>query len=406
MVPEANESNVFNPLGMRGGVAFVEFTDAVAQSISTIFFALGFSRRSKHHQSGMDYFEQNAIRFFLNHGAAADQSGGTAASPSFAQRFYQAHGPSVCGLGLWVDDADAAFVNAVQRGAKPFQHATHAPAVDAAGCASFDFPAIYGIGDSLVYFVDKAGWERLQQTQLVAHPQARDVPSKGFLTIDHLTNNVYRGTLDTWASFYKDIFGFTEVRHFDIRGEQTGLYSFALRSPDRSFCIPINEGKEDTSQIDEYLRMYRGPGVQHIALASEDLVHAIDSLSAEQSGIQFLDIESSYYDTVFDRVPNVRQDHAALARLQILVDGDEEGYLLQIFTQNLIGPIFFELIQRHNHHAFGEGNFGALFRSIERDQMRRGVLDGSSVGDPAAADAVMALGNVPNPGPSTTRAAI
>ncbi len=161
------------------------------------------------------------------------------------------------------------------------------------------------------------------------------------------------------------------MRTFDIRGEKTGLQSYALRSPDGSFCIPINEGSEEKSQIEEYLREYRGPGVQHIALLTDDLLGALDRMGG---AVPTLDIDADYYDTVFERVPGVVEEPARIAAHDVLVDGDDEGYLLQIFTRNVIGPVFFELIQRRNHLSFGEGNFGALFRSLERDQERRGVL--------------------------------
>ncbi len=198
------------------------------------------------------------------------------------------------------------------------------------------------------------------------------VEDLGFDFIDHLTNNVEQGQLKVWSDFYKNIFGFTEVRYFDIRGVKTGLQSFALKSPDGSFCIPINEGTESKSQINEYLEEYKGPGVQHIALHTNDIIKSISRLSSTQ--VETLDIDDEYYQEVFNRVPNVSEDHKKLQELQILVDGDEEGYLLQIFTKNIIGPIFFEIIQRKNHLSFGEGNFGALFRSIERDQEKRGYL--------------------------------
>ena len=196
---------------------------------------------------------------------------------------------------------------------------------------------------------------------------------KGFLVIDHLTNNVYKGTMKQWADFYKSVFGFTEVRYFDIRGVKTGLTSYALRSPCGTFCIPINEADEKKSQINEYLEEYNGPGVQHLAFSTDDLLASLDALAG--SPVEFLDIDDDYYDEVFSRVPNVTEDHARIRAHQVLVDGDDKGYLLQIFTKNLVGPIFIELIQRHNHLSFGEGNFGALFRSIERDQAKRGVFN-------------------------------
>ena len=175
-----------------------------------------------------------------------------------------------------------------------------------------------------------------------------------------------------WAAFYKDIFGFTEIRYFDIRGAKTGLQSYALRSPCGKFCIPINEADERESQINEYLREYNGPGVQHIAFATDDIVKSVEAMSG--TSVKMLDMDNDYYESVFDRVPNVVEDHARLQKNNILVDGDADGYLLQIFTKNIIGPIFIEIIQRHNNLTFGEGNFGALFRSIERDQIRRGVI--------------------------------
>ena len=237
-------------------------------------------------------------------------------------------------------------------------------------------PAIVGIGGSLVYLVDAARpvgdrrtYEELGFVSL-DHPER--VAPKGFLQIDHLTNNVEKGTMQTWASFYKSVFGFEEVRYFDIRGAKTGLTSYALRSPCGKFCIPINEADEKKSQINEYLDEYKGPGIQHLAFLTTDLLASLDSLRG--SPVEFLDIDDDYYAGIFERVRGVKEDHARIREHNVLVDGDDEGYLLQIFTKNLVGPIFIELIQRKNHLSFGEGNFGALFRSIERDQERRGYL--------------------------------
>jgi 4-hydroxyphenylpyruvate dioxygenase len=268
-------------------------------------------------------------------------------------------------MGWRFDDAEAAFAEAVRRGARPYGGEL--------GPKSFDVPAIYGIGDSLLYFFgpDDSHGKHFDRT-FVPHPEAMLVPDHGYQVIDHLTNNVHKGTMERWAAFYKDVFGFVEVRYFDIRGVKTGLTSYALRSPDGSFCIPINEGDEGKSQIEEYLREYNGPGIQHIAFLTDDLLGSLDRM--EPGTIETLDIDDEYYAEVFDRVPNVSEDHQRIQDHQVLVDGDDEGYLLQIFTRNLVGPIFIELIQRKNHLSFGEGNFGALFRSIERDQERRGVL--------------------------------
>lgn len=343
-------TETFNPTGMKG-IAFLEFSADPSFGMEKLFTSFGFSKTSQHKSANVEAFQQNDILFLLNQGEG------------FAGKFRSAHGPSVCGMGVWVEDAKVAFNEAVSRGARGFD-ATESTQ------ASYDVPTIYGIGDSLIYFVDDP--KSFFENTFMAHANSVEVESKGFLAIDHMTNNVTRGTLQQWADFYKNVFGFTQVRYFDIRGEETGLYSFALRSPDGSFCIPINEGTEEKSQIEEYLREYKGPGIQHIALSTVSLLDSLDKM--EGTNVEFLDIDDEYYDSVFKRVPNVVEDHAHIRRHNVLVDGDEKGYLLQIFTKNIIGPIFFELIQRAGHDAFGEGNFGALFRSIERDQRRRGVL--------------------------------
>jgi len=341
----------FNPTGLMG-IEFVEFAGGEAGYMERVFRDLGFSRTRKHRTRDITYFHQNDIHILVNRehsGHAADFAGQHGASiPSMAWRFR---------------DAKAAFETACARGARPCARADK----------SFDLPAIYGIGDSLIYFVDRFQEnDNLYNSDFVALEDPEVIPEKGFLSIDHLTNNVYKGTMETWATFYKDIFGFTEIRHFDIKGRKTGLQSYALQSPCRSFCIPINEGNEDKSQIEEYLRDYHGPGIQHIAFLSRDLLASLDRL--EDTELETLDIDAGYYDTVFDRVPDVTEDRDHIKRHQVLLDGDDEGYLLQIFTKNLFGPIFFEMIQRKNHYSFGEGNFQALFDSIERDQERRGTL--------------------------------
>lgn len=343
-----------NPLGLRG-LEFIEFASPRPEELGALFQSLGFSRLRLHHACAVEGWQQNDIRLLVDR-----------TEDSYAASFRRLHGPCVSALGLRVADAQWALAEAVRRGARPYQPAPGTR-------LTLQRPAIYGIGDSLVYFVDRCGEESgsVWTEELGPHPQPLRVPQRGFLRVDHLTNNVYRGTLGQWADFYKRVFGFTEVRHFDIRGERTGLYSFALQSPCKSFSIPINEGTESKSQIEEYLREYQGPGVQHIALLSEDLLGSLELLAGQ---VPLLDIEPSYYATAFQRVPHVRESRERLRAHQVLVDGDESGYLLQIFTRNVVGPIFFELIQRHNHQSFGEGNFGALFRSLERDQERRGVL--------------------------------
>ncbi len=345
-----NES--YNPLGLRG-IEFTEFATPDSEFMEQVFHAFGFSKLQTFAGKDISYFNQNDIHFLLNN----EKNG-------FSRDFARRHGPAICSMGWRVDDAKQARTIAIENGAKGAD-----PEI-----TDLPYPAIYGIGDSLIYFIDKFGdrgsiyvddFEDLDNPVIAA--------GKGFLAIDHLTNNVRKGTMHQWADFYKNVFGFTEVRYFDIRGKETALISYALRSPDGSFCIPINEGKgDDRNQIDEYLREYDGPGVQHLAFLTEDIINSVEQL--DNGVIDTLDISDDYYQTVFDRVPNVKEDRQRLQDYQILVDGDDDSYLLQIFTRNLFGPIFIEIIQRENNLGFGEGNFQALFESIERDQKKRGTL--------------------------------
>lgn len=349
------EAAMQNPIGLNG-IEFVEYASHDPAMLDRLFCEFGFSRLLTHPKRKIDYYRQNDIHFLLS-----------TEPKSYAAKFANAHGPCISSMGWRVKNAAAALKEAVKRGAKA------AEVGDYFAADGKPIPAIYGIGESLIYFIE--AWENPQRYQSLGftdHPNAKQVPDKGFQNIDHLTNNVYQGTMLKWSNFYKDIFGFTEVRYFDIRGAKTGLTSYALRSPCGLFCIPINEATEKKSQINEYLDEYKGPGVQHLAFATTDIVKSLQALKG--TNIKTLDIDDQYYEEVFDRVPNVTEDRQTLKDLNILVDGDEEGYLLQIFTKNLIGPIFIEMIQRKNHHSFGEGNFGALFRSIEKDQERRGYL--------------------------------
>lgn len=345
-----------NYLNLRG-IEFTEFSSEDPKALHNLFQAFGFSRIMRHESKKIDLYQQNDIVFLLNY-----------EPQSFGTDFYKNHGPCVSAMGWKVDSATAAHETALTRGA-----------TDGTDKGDYKFadetiPSIYGIGDSLIYFVDtKSQGDRYEQMGFKKLDNPDMVPALGFTIIDHLTNNVQKGEMQRWSKFYKEIFGFTEVRYFDIKGVKTGLQSYALRSPDGSFCIPINEGTEAKSQINEYLEEYKGAGVQHIAFLTDDIVTSVAGIN--KAGISTLDIDDEYYAEVFDRVPNVTEDHKRLHELQILVDGDDEGYLLQIFTKNLIGPIFIEIIQRKNHLSFGEGNFGALFRSIERDQQKRGYLD-------------------------------
>jgi 4-hydroxyphenylpyruvate dioxygenase len=341
-----------NPIGLKG-IEFTEFASHDTAFIDKVFSAFGFSKLKKHSTKEIYYYNQNNIHFLLNN----EKTG-------FSAEFTRKHGPAISSMGWRVEDANFARSEAIRRGARGADPAT----------TDLPYPAIYGIGDSLIYFIEKfADKGSIYEDDFTPLASPTVIDDLGFIEIDHLTNNVYKGTMEKWSAFYKDVFGFEEVRYFDIKGQKTALLSYALRSPDGSFCIPINEGKDDNNnQIDEYLDMYNGPGVQHIAFRSDDLLASLDKL--DRSVIDTLDIHDDYYDEVFNRVPNVTEDHAAIKDHQVLVDGDNDGYLLQIFTKNLFGPIFIELIQRKENLGFGEGNFQALFESIERDQERRGVI--------------------------------
>lgn len=344
-----------NPCGLDG-LEFVEFVSPDPAKLDALFKGFGFSKVAHHQDKPVDLYLQHDIAFLVNRDPT-----------SFAAKFGALHGPAISSMGWRAKNAVAARDAAVKAGAKAQPEGDYQ-------VEGKPVPAIFGIGDSVIYFVDQFAsarkWQRLGFVEL-EKPEL--VAPKGFLTIDHLTNNVEKGSMSQWTEFYKTVFGFEQVRYFDIRGAQTGLKSFALRSPCGRFCIPINEGTEKKSQINEYLEEYKGPGIQHLAFLTEDILGSLARL--EGSGIQTLDIDDEYYATIFQKMTRVTEDHLALQKRMVLIDGDEAGYLLQIFTKNLIGPIFIEIIQRKNHFAFGDGNFGALFRSIERDQARRGYFE-------------------------------
>jgi 4-hydroxyphenylpyruvate dioxygenase len=341
-----------NPIGLDG-MEFLEYAGPDASLFRSLFEKLGMTPIAKHKSKNVTLYRQNDINFLLNED-----------SEGFAAEFAQSHGPSVCSTGFRVKDAEKAFKTAVERGAKPYTEE---------GQKTLAYPTIYGIGDSLVYFVDQYGDKGDAYSAAFDYTtEDRNPKGFGYLLIDHMTNNVPKGELDLWAKFYEDVFNFREIRFFDIKGSATGLLSRAMRSPCEKITIPINEPTEDKSQIQEYLDEYKGSGIQHIALLTEDICSSVKEV--KERGIPTLDVPDTYYEVLQDRVPNITEDLNTLKNLRLLADGDEEGYLLQIFSQNVIGPVFYEFIQRKNHWGFGEGNFQALFEAIERDQKRRGVL--------------------------------
>ncbi len=345
--------NLDNPLALDG-IEFVEYATPDPQTLEQMFFKFGFQKIGLHKRKQVTLYRQNQINFIIN-----NEPG------TFAAKFTKQHGPAICATGFRTKSAQRAFEIAVQRGARPIE-TKHDP-------ASHSFPAIYGIGDSAVYFVDRYRApvhfdDDFRYLQPELFPKG-----KGLTVIDHLTNNAPKGELQKWVDFYKNIFNFHEVRHFDIKGQLTGLTSKAMRSPCKKITIPINEPTEGKSQIQEYLDEYHGSGIQHLAMLTADILSSVKQL--RESGVEFLDrAPDTYYEAIPTRVSNVKEDMNVVKDLSVLIDGDDKGYLLQIFTKNMIGPIFFEIIQRKNHSGFGDGNFQALFEAIERDQKRRGYL--------------------------------
>jgi 4-hydroxyphenylpyruvate dioxygenase len=344
-----------NPMG-TDGFEFVEYTAPDPQLLRTLFERLGFPVVARHRSKNVTLHRQGDVNFIIN-----------AEKDSFAQGFARAHGPSACAMAFRVKDAAYAYRRALELGAKP--------GPQSAGPMELNIPCIEGIGGSLIYLVDLYGERSIYDVDFRAEPHSPGSESAGLVTIDHLTHNVMRGRMNVWAGFYEKFFNFREVRYFDIEGKQTGLLSRAMTSPCGKIRIPINESQDDKSQIEEYLREYQGEGIQHIALGTNDICRTVDAL--RRNGVAFQSAPDSYYEGVDARVQGHRESLGALKERAVLIDGNPskgEGVLLQIFTQNVIGPIFFEIIQRKGNEGFGEGNFRALFESIELDQMRRGVL--------------------------------
>ncbi len=358
-----------NPMG-TDGFEFVEYAAPNPAALGELFETMGFSAIARHRTKNVTLYRQGEVNFIIN-----------AEPNSFAQRFARLHGPSVCAMAFRVKDAKLAYERALELGAWGFDHHT--------GPMELNIPAIKGIGDSLIYFVDRwhgkdgaapgaIGNISIYDVDFVPIPSADPNPKGNGLTyIDHLTHNVHRGRMKEWADFYERLFNFKEVRYFDIEGKLTGLKSKAMTSPCGKIRIPINESSDDKSQIAEYLDLYHGEGIQHIAMGTDDVYATVDGM--RKQGVAFQDTIATYYDLVDKRLPNHGENVEELKRLRILIDGaTHQGapneLLLQIFTQTVIGPIFFEIIQRKGDQGFGEGNFRALFESIELDQVRRGVL--------------------------------
>jgi 4-hydroxyphenylpyruvate dioxygenase len=350
-----------NPMGIDG-FEFVEFAapEGQAQALHDYFRMLGFTPVARHRTRKITNYRQGDCTFLVNEDP-----------DSFAARFAAKHGPSACGFAIRVNKlAEWARMQALKNGAESFDAADELTKAVAA-------PVIKGIGGCMLYIVDRYDAKgTIHDPDWVWLPGV-DMMPKGFgLTfIDHLTHNLYAGNMEKWAEYYERLFNFREIRYFDIKGAKTGLLSKAMTAPDGMVRIPLNESTDPKSQINEYLNQYGGEGIQHIACHTDDIYATVEAMKAQ--GVDFLDTPDTYFDVVDQRVPNHNEDLERLRRNKILIDADPETKqrkLLQIFTQNAIGPIFFEIIQRKGNEGFGEGNFQALFESIERDQMRRGVL--------------------------------
>jgi 4-hydroxyphenylpyruvate dioxygenase len=337
-----------NPIGLDG-FAFVEFTGPDPEALAGMFTNLGFTHLGNHRAKAIRHYCQGDIHFILNMEASGH-----------AAEFRAAHGPSASAMGFRVRDGQAALAEALSRGATQTQ-------------GDLELPCLEGIGGSYLYLVDEGAAQRLFAEDFDAIAECGF--GTGLHTLDHLTHNVNRGRMNHWAGFYERVFNFRQIRYFDIEGQQTGLLSRAMTAPDDKIRIPLNESQDDYSQIAEYLKEYKGEGIQHLAFATDDIFATVDALRA--NGVKFQDSPETYYDMIDKRVPGHEHDVAAMRQRRILIDGSPEtgeGLLLQIFTENMVGPIFFEIIQRKGNEGFGEGNFKALFESIELDQMRRGVL--------------------------------
>ncbi|SDV46082.1 4-hydroxyphenylpyruvate dioxygenase [Chitinasiproducens palmae] len=345
-----------NPLGLDG-FEFVEFTSPDAGTMNALIERLGFTAFSKHPSKAIVRYKQGDINLLVN----SENSGQASA-------FRAAHGPSANGMAFRVADAKAAFDAALARGAR-------AAKADE-GALGADSYVLEGIGGSLLYLVDRHGESGSLYADWTPIPGAEKAEARnsvGLKTLDHLTHNVRRGEMRTWSTFYSQVFGFSEQKYFDIKGQATGLFSQAMIAPDKAIRIPLNESQDENSQIEEFIRQYNGEGIQHLALTTDNIYETVEKL--RERGVALQDTIETYYDLVEKRVPNHGEDLARMKRNRILIDGStDEGLLLQIFTENLFGPIFFEIIQRKGNEGFGNGNFQALFESIELDQIRRGVI--------------------------------
>jgi len=356
-----------NPMGLNG-FEFVEFAAPQAGVLEPLFEKMGFSEVARHRSKDVSLYRQGDINFIVNR-----------EPKSHAAYFAQEHGASACGMAFRVKDAHHAYRRALELGAQPLDIPT--------GPMELRLPAIKGIGGAPLYLIDRyEDGKSIYDIDFAFLPAFADEAQRhptghGFSVIDHLTHNVYRGRMTYWAEFYEKLFNFREIRYFDIKGEYTGLTSKALTAPDGRIRIPLNEeSKKGGGQIEEFLLQFNGEGIQHIALLTDNILAAVDGL--RHAGVPVMTAPNHiYYEMLAERLPGHGQPVGELQARGILLDGTTEGgqprLLLQIFSEPLLGPVFFEFIERQGDYreGFGEGNFKALFESLERDQIRRGALN-------------------------------
>ncbi len=341
-------SDPANPLGLNG-FEFVEFTSPDPLALAAQFEAMGFVPTHRHPTKNITRYKQGRINLMLNR----DEAGRVAA-------FRGEHGPSASAMAFRVADPKQALAWALEHGGKP---------------TAEDDTVIQGIGGSYLYFIQDGVDLYADWAEFAGWREAEARNSVGLDLLDHLTHNVRRGQMQVWSQFYRALFGFEEQIYFDIKGKATGLFSQAMIAPDGAIRIPLNESQDENSQIEEFIREYHGEGIQHLALTTPDIYATVEKLRAR--GVRLQDTIETYYELVDKRVPGHGEDLERLRKNRILIDGSMEsgeGILLQIFTENMVGPIFFEIIQRKGNEGFGNGNFQALFESIELDQIRRGVI--------------------------------
>jgi 4-hydroxyphenylpyruvate dioxygenase len=348
-----------NPAGLKS-IDHLEFTvDSQESPTVKLFSTMGFTQTAQNNDSRL--FTQGQVRFLVK--ASKDEN-------HLARKYFKAHGEGVSKISFQVESVEKALEVTLKNGAK----LVHDLKVEETAAGVTKTASIQGFGDVINEFVERPTDEfRPGYTKLESDSHANPLKTR-VSRIDHLTNNVPKGQMDHWVEFYKRTYGFVETRYFDIKGKKTGLNSKVVQLADNSIIIPINEPEVEggKSQIQEFLDVHKGPGVQHIALMTPDIISTVGEL--KERDVRFLKVPSTYYEAIPSRPFTVTEDLKTLEKINLLVDGDKDGYLLQIFSETYIGPLFFEYIQRKNHWGFGEGNFQALFDAIERDQMKRGYL--------------------------------